>query len=189
MFKIKPHPFDFLFVGTIIPFIPSFIRPNHITLLRLFLIPFVIWLLLAGSYGWGLLLFLFAALTDAIDGALARSRNQITNTGKLIDPLADKALIGSVIFLIILKYINIWLAMVIIFLELAFLIGALIQIKQGKEPVANRWGKIKMFLQVLGVSLLLLSILFNVDLLVDFSTNIFYLAVIFAVISLLTHGI
>lgn len=187
--KIKDHPLDFLFVRTIIPWLPHSVRPNHITLLRLILVPGVVWLLLIKDYDWALVLFLFASLTDGLDGALARHRQQITKTGKMIDPLADKTLIASVIFVIILEYINFWLAMVIIFLELVFLIGALIQIKQGKEPMANRWGKVKMFLQVIGVSLLLLAIIFDVDLLINFSTNVFYLAVVFAVISLLTHGI
>ncbi len=187
--KPKPQPLDFLLTGTIVPFIPHFVKPNYITVLRLFLVPLVIWLLLIGEYGWAIIVFLLAAFTDAVDGALARHRNQITELGKIIDPLADKLLIASVVFIIVLKHINFWLALIIIFLEALFVIGAFIQTKKGVHPEANRWGKTKMILQVIAVSLLLLALIFDIDMLISFSANAFYLAVVFAIISLITHGI
>ncbi len=188
-FKIPEHPFDFLLVHTLVPLVPARVWPNHLTVLRFVLIPPVVWLMLAEKYGWGLLLFLFAALTDGVDGALARHRNQVTERGKVLDPLADKLLIASVVFVVVIRYINFWLALVIVFLEGLFIVGAMIQTKKGVHPQANRWGKTKMFLQVLGVSMLLLSLVFQLEYLIDFSTNIFYLSVIFAIISLITHGI
>lgn len=188
-FKIPDHPFDFLLIHTLAPLIPAKVKPNHLTVLRFILIPPVVWLMLSEKYGWGLLLFLFAALTDGLDGVLARHRNQETELGKILDPLADKLLIASVIFVVVIIYISYWLALVIVALECLIIVGAMIQNKKGVHPQANRWGKTKMFLQVLGVSLLLLSLIFQLEYLVNFSTSIFYLSVIFAIISLITHGI
>ena len=79
-------------------FIPHSIRPNQVTVIRFILIPFVYLLLINEHYEWGLVIFVIAACTDFIDGAMARTRNQITDTGKIIDPIADKLLILSVLF-------------------------------------------------------------------------------------------
>ena len=82
----------FLFLNLI----PKKVRPNHITICRFVLTPIVIFLFLRHHYFWGGLTFLIAALTDLLDGMVARQRRQITNLGKILDPLADKLLILSV---------------------------------------------------------------------------------------------
>ena len=71
--------------------------PIVITLARVALAPVVGWLALSPDWSWravGFCLFVVAAVSDYIDGSLARARNEITDTGKLLDPLADKLLLG-----------------------------------------------------------------------------------------------
>ena len=78
--------------------------PNKLTLLRVFLIPFFLIFMywkIPFHYLIGLLLFSAAAITDALDGKIARKRNLITNFGKFLDPLADKVLVISALALFV----------------------------------------------------------------------------------------
>jgi len=129
------------------------------------------------------------AFTDALDGSMARTRNQITEWGKIYDPLADKILIASMVFIIVLRYIDFWTAIIIIGLEIIIIFTAWIRMKKGIKIQANLWGKIKMWLQVIGVVVLLLSIIFNWAALLPFASGVLYLAIAFAIVSLLTYGI
>src|SRR5271169_5126716 len=74
--------------------------PNQITLLRLIFIPFVIITVLDGNWPWALGLLIAAALSDALDGLLARTLHQQTLLGQYLDPLADKLLLSS-LFLVL----------------------------------------------------------------------------------------
>src|SRR3989338_7282054 len=94
---------------------PPWITPNHITIFRFLTIPFIILLLFSEKYLFGIILFSISAFSDMIDGALARVTNQITEWGKMSDPLADKMLIGSVAAIIVSNFINVYLAAAIIF--------------------------------------------------------------------------
>lgn len=181
--------FDRLLAKTVLRLIPHSVKPNHITATRLILTPAVVLLLWLDHYWIGLILFLLTAFTDAIDGALARTRNQITDWGKMFDPFADKLLICSTVFIIILKYVDIWAGWVIIFLEILIIIAALIQKKMGRVVQANLWGKIKMNLQVLGVVLLLISIVFQWEHLLPVSQGLLYTAAAFGILSLFSYGI
>ena len=183
------YPQDWVLKYTILPLIPSWMQPNHITLFRFFATPFVILLVVMENYVWGIPVFLFVAFTDAIDGSLARVRNQITDWGKLYDPLADKLLIGSLVFIIVMKYLNFYLAIVLIVIEAFFIIGAWWRHKKGKVVQADIWGKIKMNLQVLGILFLLFGLLFQAQEFFSVSAGTFYLAIAFAIISLFSHGI
>lgn len=174
---------------TFLRLIPKGIFPNHITLFRYYATPFVALLMFYQQYYIGMLAFLLVAFTDIVDGSLARVRNQITDWGKVNDPIADKILIGSMVFIIVLKYVDLWASLLIIFLEVVILGLAFIRKREGLVVQANRWGKIKMFLQVLGVTILLLSIIFDLEKLLPFASGALYLAIAFAVISLLTYGI
>ncbi|MBW6431829.1 CDP-alcohol phosphatidyltransferase family protein, partial [Patescibacteria group bacterium] len=84
--------------------IPKGIKPNHLTLLRFILIPIVFALLYSGYVVWGLIFFIITASTDFLDGTLARKRNQITDLGKIIDPIADKLLIGTMLYFVGIEY-------------------------------------------------------------------------------------
>ncbi len=185
--KIYPH--DRFLAATILRLFPNKIHPNHVTIFRFLATPIVILFLYFGNYIIGFWFFLLAAFSDAIDGSLARTRNQITEWGKVYDPLADKILIASMIFIIVLKTIGFWTSIVIIGLEVIIIIAAWIRKMEGRIIQANVWGKIKMILQVLGVSVLLLVIIYDWAALLPFASGMLYLAIVFAVISLLTHGI
>jgi CDP-diacylglycerol--glycerol-3-phosphate 3-phosphatidyltransferase len=150
----------------------------------------VIWLLWQENYLWGGILFLFTSFTDALDGVMARIRNQITGFGKMFDPLADKLLICSVVYILVFKYLDIYTALIIIVIEIIIVVAALIKYRHGDQRLqANSWGKIKMVLQVLGVIILLLSIIFNIEQLLPVSKGTFYLAISFAILSLFTYSI
>ena len=181
--------YDNLLAKTFLKLFPKCVLPNYITIFRFFATPAVVVLMLCEHYYVGLIAFLIVAFTDALDGAMARTRNQITEWGKVYDPLADKILIGSMVFIIVLRYIDFWTAMVIIGLEFIIILTAWIRMKIGAKVQANVWGKIKMNLQVLGVVILLLSIVFNWAALLPFASGVLYLAIAFAIVSLLTYGI
>jgi len=74
--------------------------PNQLTLLRLCMVPFLVIAILEGNYKTGFLLFLFAGLTDGLDGLLARLLHQRTVLGQYLDPVADKLLL-STLFLVL----------------------------------------------------------------------------------------
>ena len=180
---------DKILAKTILKLIPAGILPNHITVFRFLTTPVVVLLMLYGQYYIGLVAFLLVAFTDMIDGSLARTRNQITDWGKIYDPLADKILIGSMVFIIVLRYIDFWTSIIIISIEIVIIIVAWIRKMKGREIQANLWGKIKMILQVMGVTILLLSIIFDLAALLPLASGILYLAIAFAIVSLLTYGI
>lgn len=185
----KLYFWDKLLGHTVFKLIPDLVKPNHITIFRLVLIPAILYLLWFEQYSGALCLFLFAAFTDTLDGSLARVRNQITEWGKIYDPLADKLLICFVILFLIIKFGNIWAATVVVILEFLIIISAMVKKWRGTEIQANIWGKIKMNLQVAGIVILFLSIILHREFLIDFSSDVFYLAIAFAVLSLFTYSI
>lgn len=180
---------DKLLAKTFLKFFPLSVIPNHLTLFRFIATPGVVFLMVYEYYLIGLLAFLLVAFTDALDGSMARTRNQVTEWGKVYDPLADKVLIGAMIFVIVLRYIDFWTAMIIIALEIIIISTAWIRKREGRVVQANIWGKIKMALQVAGVTILLFSVIFNWAALLPFASGALYLAIAFAVVSLLTYGI
>ncbi|MGM0629272.1 MAG: CDP-alcohol phosphatidyltransferase family protein [Patescibacteria group bacterium] len=92
----RPNAIDRILDRLFLWSIPSYIKPNHLTIFRYLTVPIIFYFLLNSFYLPVLLLFLLSAFTDALDGALARTRDQITSWGKIHDPLADKLLIGIV---------------------------------------------------------------------------------------------
>ena len=184
----KLYPHDHILRYTLLPLIPKFVTPNSLTIFRFCGTPVVIFLLLRGFYGWGFAAFILLALTDALDGSLARVRGQITRWGTIYDPIADKLLIGSVILFIVIQHINPIFGLVVIGLEALIIAGAYWQHRHGRFASANIFGKTKMFLQVLGVALTLLAVWLGYDLFIPFSVGALSLAMLFAVISLFTYG-
>lgn len=173
--------------------IPQRVTPNSVTLFRFATIPFVLFLLIEGAYGIGTVLFAISAFSDAVDGALARTRQKITDWGKLYDPLADKLLIGSAVFILVSKLISYELAFAIIFIELLLILTAYykVYVKRSRTqvvPQAVLPGKIKMILQCLGILSLLLYITIAPFALMYYLASFFlYVAVIFAIISLIVY--
>lgn len=165
---------------------PHFVRPNFLTVFRFISVPFVIFFLLNGDYTIGLWLFAISAFTDALDGAIARTRHQITDWGIVFDPFADKLLIGSAAIIVISKFISPILAGVIVFIEVLLITSAYFRFK-GEIVPAKTAGKIKMILQSVGVGLLLLAVVINLPILITISTYILYLAIFFALLSLFVY--
>ena len=129
--------------------------PNSITVLRILLIPVFVWLylehtpediLLAG------LVFATAAFTDFLDGYLARRSGQITNLGKLLDPVADKLLVASgLILLVQAQQVAVWLAIVMIARELIVTGARAVAANEGFIVQADSLGKLKVVGQIGGI--------------------------------------
>lgn len=177
---------DRILEKTFLKLLPNFVRPNFLTVFRFVTIPFIVFFLMDENYDIGLYLFVISVFTDALDGSLARTRNQITDWGIVFDPLADKLLIGSTAFIVISKFINPILAGVIIFIEILLVVFAYIRFK-GEIVPAKVVGKIKMILQSVGVGLLLLSIVIHSPILVLAAIYILYAAIFFALLSLFVY--
>lgn len=177
---------DRFLAKTILRYIPASITPNQITVFRFISIPFVIFFLLTGQYLTGTIIFMFSALSDMLDGARARTTNHITTWGTICDPLADKLLIGSVAIILVSKFISPFLTVGILAVELFLIASAYYRFK-GRVVPAKTVGKIKMVLQCLGIIFLLYFVLSGVAVFLVIATYTLYLAVIFALLSLLVY--
>jgi len=187
--NVRLFAHDRVMAKTILPLVPRWVHPNHVTILRMVLTPFVLFALWLEAWPIALPLFLVTALTDALDGSLARVRKQITLWGTVADPAADKILIGSVVILFVAREINPIFAALIVVVELVIVLSALYRRSHGVYASANEFGKIKMCLQVTGVSLLLLARLLGFQLAVPFALGTLGLAIVFALVSLVTYGL
>jgi CDP-diacylglycerol--glycerol-3-phosphate 3-phosphatidyltransferase len=131
--------------------------PNLITLARIALAPLFIWVLFlfpnpAAHERWiAVAIFVLASATDGVDGALARSRNQVTDLGKLLDPIADKVLIGgALVSLSLLEQIDWWITGLILIREVGITAYRLSVIKD-RVIAASGGGKFKTILQSVAV--------------------------------------
>jgi len=139
--------------------------PNFLTLLRIFIVPLLVVVLLTPfSESWfglprhilGVALFLGAALTDYLDGYFARSRGQVTRLGQLLDPIADKLLISAALISLVENQLApAWAVVIIIGREFAVTGLRSIAATDGVVIAASKMGKFKMLLQVLTVALLI----------------------------------
>jgi cardiolipin synthase (CMP-forming) len=101
--------------------------PNLLTLLRIILVPIVVIFLIQGSFLRALITFVAAALTDALDGFLARTLRQQTVLGAYLDPIADKALLASsFVTLSVLHVIPGWLTVIVLSRDIIILLGILV---------------------------------------------------------------
>jgi CDP-diacylglycerol--glycerol-3-phosphate 3-phosphatidyltransferase len=134
--------------------------PNSLTLLRIFLVPFLVVVLLTKFYGRefvGLSIFLVAAVTDFFDGYIARRSKKITRLGALLDPIADKLLMSAAfISLVELGLAPAWMVVIIIGREFAVSGLRSIAAQQGVTIAASPLGKSKMISQVVAIALLIL---------------------------------
>lgn len=136
--------------------------PNLITIVRILLAPLFVWMLLAdnGADGalrwWAAILFILAIATDGVDGAIARGRGLVTELGKLLDPIADKILVGgALISLSILGELPWWVTVVILVREVGITVYRFIVIRAG-VIAASRGGKLKTIVQSVAISMALL---------------------------------
>ena len=137
--------------------------PNKLTLLRVVMVPFFVFFLLAdlGKTGdWiALVLFCAASFTDYLDGHIARKYHLVTNFGKFMDPLADKLLVGSAaICLIQLGRIPAWVVVILIGREFVISGFRLIAAEKGTVIAASYWGKTKTVCQMVMTICLILHL-------------------------------
>ena len=121
---------------------------NKLTIIRIFLVPIFLIFIAVKDIPYGktiaTAIFIIAALTDKLDGYIARSRNQITRFGKFMDPLADKLLVtAALISLVELQVISTWVAMVIIAREFAVTGLRAVAAAEGIVIAASPLGKAK----------------------------------------------
>jgi CDP-diacylglycerol--glycerol-3-phosphate 3-phosphatidyltransferase len=133
--------------------------PNGLTLMRIFLVPLLVAVLLARSNMYiAATIFLAASLTDLLDGYFARKRGQVTTLGVLLDPIADKLLISSALIpLVQLGIVDAWMVVIIVGREFAVTGLRSIAAAEGFTIDASDLGKAKMVAQVAAISLLILS--------------------------------
>ncbi len=145
--------------------------PNSLTILRIFLVPILVVVLLTRFKGLQYLnwvedwkevlavsIFLIAALTDYLDGYIARRRNQVTKLGVLLDPIADKMLISAAfISLVELGLAPAWMVVIIIGREFAVSGLRSVASSFGLTIPASIWGKYKTVSQIVAIVLLILT--------------------------------
>lgn len=179
---------DRLIERTVLWAAPPLLTPNHITLFRIAATAPTIFLLATEQYAVGIPIFLVVAFTDALDGALARTRNMITEWGRMFDPVADKVLVIPVLVILIVKNLPLGLALLIIALELFVMGAALVWRNRGGVISANMWGKMKMILQIVGIFLLLLAVWLGLPL-QGVAAMVLGASVYFSIASIVHHGI
>jgi CDP-diacylglycerol---glycerol-3-phosphate 3-phosphatidyltransferase len=133
--------------------------PNVLTVSRILLVPVLVVVLLGETANgdlWAAIVFALASATDAMDGYLARTRNAITNFGKLMDPIADKLLIiAALVALVSLDRLAAWVAMVIIARELTVTVTRMQATQHGLVIASSWWGKAKTITQVAAIFFLI----------------------------------
>lgn len=141
--------------------------PNTLTISRIFVVPLLVAVLLTpfseewfgvGRHIIGVAIFLAAAMTDYLDGQIARRRNQVSRLGKLLDPIADKLLISAALISLVENQLApAWAVVIIIGREFAVTGLRSIAAVEGVVISASKMGKFKMLAQVVTVALLIVS--------------------------------
>ena len=143
------------------PFLAPMNLPNSLTLARIFLAPLlvvVLWTEFEGKELVGAAIFSVAALTDWLDGFLARRQKQVTTFGQLMDPLADKLLItAALVSLVQMELAPAWMVAIILGRELGVTVMRSVAYSRGLTIPASPLGKVKMLSQVVAILLLILG--------------------------------
>ncbi|MCC5909857.1 MAG: CDP-diacylglycerol--glycerol-3-phosphate 3-phosphatidyltransferase [Clostridiaceae bacterium] len=160
---------------------------NKLTFLRIFLIPvFMIFLLNKINYGVEIaaVIFIIAAITDALDGYVARKKNQITTLGKFMDPLADKLLVSAaLISLVQMGKLSALVVVIIIAREFTISILRAVAAAEGIVIAASWWGKLKTITQIVAIVVVLIDNFPFKYINFPFDTIMVWVAVIFTVVS------
>lgn len=133
--------------------------PNALTLVRLILVPVFIWLMLQDgetARWWALAVFCFAAATDYWDGRIARARGIVTDFGRVVDPIADKALtLGAFVMLSVAGPVPWWFTILVAVRELGITALRAALLRRDIVVSASSGGKLKTLLQMLFIVLFL----------------------------------
>lgn len=167
--------------------------PNALTIVRFLLIPFIVYFILTGQYIAAFVMLTVSGLTDILDGFIARKFNFITNFGKLIDPLADKATQVSVLASLTFKgIIPLWILLIVFLKEFIMVSGA--SFLYGKKlVVSSRWyGKLATVQFYVAIVASLFIEYWNTSInpnspLINFDDYIYYLAILTTVFSLIMY--
>jgi cardiolipin synthase len=168
--------------------------PNILTIIRFLLIPVIVVFCLQENYILAIIFLTVSGITDILDGLIARKYNLITDFGKLMDPLADKATQVSLLTILVIKnMIPIWILVIVVLKEFCMVSGA--SFLYGKElVVSSKWyGKLATVLFYLAIVTSLVveqlqgMIQFNVTLVKNINIAIYYAAVVTTVMSLLLY--
>lgn len=160
--------------------------PNVLTLVRFLLVGVMAYVFLNGEPVWAMVIYLFAAATDLIDGYIARKFNQISNVGKVIDPIADKLMTITALVCMVIKggYLTLGVLIVIAIKEVLMIIGGILIYFVFKRVVyANLFGKI-----AAGAYFLAIVFLFLDEYVRPFDAVFMYLAVALNIISIFQYG-
>ena len=140
------------------PHVPLWNIANILTVSRLVMVPLLVWFMFLDGLGWHLAaftIFVIAAITDRVDGELARRRNLVTDFGKIADPIADKALTGAALVVLSLQGdLWWWVTIAILVREWGITALRLAVIRYGVMP-ASKGGKLKTVLQIVAISIYL----------------------------------
>ena len=162
---------------------------NFLTILRLILIPVFVTALFYQRFGWALSIFLFAAVTDGLDGLVARSLNQKTQLGAILDPMADKLLLVTAFIVLSLPRftfsdpIPFWVTIAVISRDAFIVLGALVinMVTGFSKFRPSLPGKINTIIQIIQIVVFLGANAFNLQ--SDYLTPLYYLTVGMAVLS------
>ncbi|QWR76823.1 CDP-alcohol phosphatidyltransferase family protein [Candidatus Magnetomonas plexicatena] len=138
--------------------------PNVLTMLRIVAIPFFAALLIYGEYRWALIIFVLAAITDALDGLIARLTKKQTQLGRFLDPTADKfLLVTSYVLFSFYGFIPTWLTICIISRDLIVVVGwvLLYMVRHVVFVMPSVYGKFAIAFQMVLVAYVLLKINFQ----------------------------
>jgi CDP-diacylglycerol--glycerol-3-phosphate 3-phosphatidyltransferase len=173
---------------TLLWLFPRWVRPNHLTAVRFILIPVVLLLLHYDLRWWAFAVFVVAVSTDFIDGAMARTRDQITYAGIIMDPLADKLLIGAVLLWIGHDHLVVQIVLAFIAAELLLSAAGLAISRSGwRARPANVFGKAKMIMQSIALMLLFVAGILDIPNVLEVSFCLLWVAIALAFLSSSMH--
>ena len=165
--------------------------PNILTIIRFILIPFIFTSVVNEDFLATIIIFTISAITDILDGYIARKYNYITDIGKLIDPLADKLTQMSLLLsLAILKILPWWIFAIVFIKECVMIISASLMYKKEDVVVYSKWyGKLATVLFYLAIvySLLINQFHFNISFRIDL--YLYYFAILATIFSLVMYAI
>ena len=165
--------------------------PNILTIIRFILIPFIFTSVVNEDFLATIIIFTISAITDILDGYIARKYNYITDIGKLIDPLADKLTQMSLLLsLAILKILPWWIFAIVFIKEGVMIISASLMYKKEDVVVYSKWyGKLATVLFYLAIVCSLLINQFNFNISVRVDLYLYYLAILATIFSLVMYAI
>jgi cardiolipin synthase (CMP-forming) len=136
--------------------------PNQLTLLRMIFLPFIVINLVKHDFKWALALFIFAGLTDGLDGLLARTLHQQTVLGQYLDPIADKLLMSTLFLVLSIERLIPWKYTVVVFsrdISILLISGVLFMIAGLRDFRPSIFGKANTFAQVAAIFFVLLLLI------------------------------